>query len=76
MQILDLQHRISKVFLDQKNNFFLTVGQNNSGEKLPFLVMSACNNRSGFEPTNKAVVRFGLIFDFYMLTCHMTKVYQ
>ena len=28
---------ISKVFLDHKNNFFLTVGQNNFGNKIPGL---------------------------------------
>ena len=36
LQILGLQPRISKVFLNHQNNFFLTVGQNNFGNKIPF----------------------------------------
>ena len=36
-QILDLQPRISKVFLDHYlDEFFLTVGQNKFGNKIPF----------------------------------------
>ena len=34
LQTLGLQPKISKVFLDHKNNFFLTVGQNNFGNKI------------------------------------------
>ena len=34
LQILGLQPPVSKVFLDHKNNCFLTVGQNNFGNKI------------------------------------------
>ena len=34
LQILGLQPRISKVFLDSLEQFFLTVGQNNVGNKI------------------------------------------
>ena len=36
LQILGLQPRISKVFSQSLEQFFLTVGQNNFGNKLPF----------------------------------------
>ena len=35
LKILGLQPQISKVFLYHSNNFFLTVGQNNFGNKIP-----------------------------------------
>ena len=35
LQILGLQPRISKVFVDHYKNFFLTVGQNNFSNKIP-----------------------------------------
>ena len=35
LQILGLQNRISKVLLVRWNKFFLTVGQNNFGNKIP-----------------------------------------
>ena len=37
LQILDLQPQISKVFICQQKNFFLTIGQNNFDNKIPFL---------------------------------------
>ena len=40
-EILVLQSRISKVFLDHLEQFFLTVGQNNFGNKIPFLTFPA-----------------------------------
>ena len=36
-QILSLQPQISKVFYQSIEQFFLTVGQNNFGNKIPFL---------------------------------------
>ena len=36
-QIMGLQPLISKVFLDEYNNFFLTLGQNNFGNKISLL---------------------------------------
>ena len=38
LQILGLHARISKVFLDHQNIFFLTVGQSNFGNKIPLLL--------------------------------------
>ena len=35
LQILGIRPRFSKVSLDQYNNFYLTVGQNNFGNKIP-----------------------------------------
>ena len=40
LQILGLQPRISKVFPRSLEFFFLTVGQNNFGNKIPFLTYS------------------------------------
>ena len=37
LEILNLQPQISKVFLDHKNIFFLTIGQNNVQNKTLFL---------------------------------------
>ena len=42
LQILGLQPRISKVFFRSLAQFFLTVGQNNFGYKIPFHIW--CNN--------------------------------
>ena len=60
LQILNLQPRISNVFLNHKKNFFLTVGQNNFGNKIPFLW-----NFSGWRPSfkyyNKWISLFGTI---------------
>ena len=42
LQILGLQLRISKVFLDHKNIFFLTVGQNNFGNKISNMSLKKC----------------------------------
>ena len=36
MQILSFQPQISKVFSVTRPNFFLIVGQNNFGDKIPF----------------------------------------
>ena len=38
LQILGFQPRISNAFLNHQNIFFLTVGQNNFGNKKPFLI--------------------------------------
>ena len=38
LQILGLKSRISKVFPQSLEQFFLTVGQNNFGNKIPFLL--------------------------------------
>ena len=35
---MGLQPLISKVFLDEYNNFFLTLGQNNFGNKIPIIL--------------------------------------
>ena len=42
LQILGLQPRISKLFSWSLKQFFLTVGQNNFGNKIPFLQL--CNS--------------------------------
>merc|ERR1711997_1210896 len=39
LQILGLQPRISKFFSITRTFFFLTVGQNNFGNKIPFFVL-------------------------------------
>ena len=50
LQILSLQPRISKVFYPSLEQFFLTVGQNNFGNKIPFLFSYLGNTY----PTNSA----------------------
>ena len=59
LQILGLQPWISKVFLDQVEQFFLTIGQNNFGNKIPFLrktIMSGLEHQLSFVTfTNKQI---------------------
>ena len=58
LQILGLQPRISKVFSRSLEQFFLTVGQNNFGNKIPFLFQNAATDeKSCLEEEQRAAAR-------------------
>ena len=50
LKILGLQPRISKVFLESLEQFFLTVGQNNFGNKIPYLNLYLLHIQENFFP--------------------------